>query len=75
MNEDYTRRWLSETGFSQLNEDDGETLRSRSWHGQFRELTRECIVQNLTQTASYGLAACSPSPDVLSMASRPSRSR
>ena len=27
-------------------------LRSRTWHGQFRELTRKCIVHNLTQAAS-----------------------
>jgi IS5 family transposase len=48
----YHQRWLSETGFSLLKEDDGEKLRSRSWHGQFRELTRKCIVHNLTQAAS-----------------------
>jgi len=30
MNEDYNQRWMSETGFSQLKEDDGEKLRSRS---------------------------------------------
>jgi hypothetical protein len=30
MNEDYNQRWMSETGFSQLSEDDGERLRSRS---------------------------------------------
>ena len=52
MNEDYNQRWMSETGFSQLKEDDGEKLRSRSWHGQFRELTRKCIIHNLTQAAS-----------------------
>jgi len=52
MNEDYNQRWMSETGFSQLKADDGEKLRSRSWHGQFRELTRKCIVHNLTQAAS-----------------------
>lgn len=43
---------MSETGFSMLKDDDGEKLRSRSWHGQFRELTRKCIVHNLTQAAS-----------------------
>ena len=47
-----------------MKKDDGEKLRSRSWHGQFRELTRKCIIHNLTQAASQGLAACSPSPDV-----------
>jgi len=52
MNADYTQRWMSETGVSQLKEDDGEELRSRSSHGQFRELTRKCIVHTLTQTAS-----------------------
>ena len=31
---------------------DGEKLRSRSWHGQFWELTRKCIIHNLTQAAS-----------------------
>lgn len=50
--EDYHQRWMSETGFSMLKDDDGEKLRSRSWHGQFRELTRKCIVHNLTQAAS-----------------------
>ncbi|NKE37265.1 IS5 family transposase [Natronococcus sp. JC468] len=49
---DYNQRWMSETGFSQLKKDDGEKLRSRSWHGQFRDLTRKCIVHNLTQAAS-----------------------
>jgi len=39
MDEDlYHQRTLSETAFSLL-KDDGEKLRSRSWHGQFRELT------------------------------------
>ena len=52
MNEDYNQRWMSETGFSQLKEDGGEKLRSRTWHGQFRELTRKCIVHNLAQAAS-----------------------
>ena len=47
----YHQRWMSETGFSLLR-DDGEKLRSRSWHGQFRELTRKCIVHNLSQAAS-----------------------
>ena len=49
MNKDYNQHWMSETGFSQLKEDDGEKLLSRSWHGQFRELTRKCIIHNLTQ--------------------------
>jgi IS5 family transposase len=48
----YHQRWMSETGFSLLKQDDGEKLRSRSWHGQFRELTRKCIVHNLSQAAS-----------------------
>ena len=48
----YNQRWMSETGFSLLKVDDGEKLRSRSWHGQFRELTRKCIVHNLSQAAS-----------------------
>ena len=47
----YHQRTLSETVFSLL-KDDGEKLRSRSWHGQFRELTRKCIVHNLSQAAS-----------------------
>jgi IS5 family transposase len=50
--DDYHQRWMGETGFSLLKEDDGEKLRSRSWHGQFRELTRKCIVHNLSQAAS-----------------------
>jgi len=64
MNEDYNQRWMSETGFSQLKEDDGEKLRSRSWHGQFRELTRKCIIHNLTQAVSYGSPSAPPSLDV-----------
>ena len=48
----YHQRWMSKTGFSLLKQDDGEKLRSRSWHGQFRELTRKCIVHNLSQAAS-----------------------
>ena len=48
----YHQRWMSETGFSLLKQDDGERLRSRSWHGQFRELTRKCIMHNLSQAAS-----------------------
>jgi hypothetical protein len=43
---------MSEVSFSLLKEDDAEKLHSRSWHGQFRELTRKCIVYNLTQAAS-----------------------
>ncbi len=48
----YYQRWMSETGFSLLKQDDGEKLRSRSWHNQFRELTRKCIVHNLSQAES-----------------------
>ena len=48
----YHQRWMSETGFSLLKDDDGEKLCLRSWHGQFRELTRKCIVHNLSQAAS-----------------------
>jgi len=52
MNKDYNQHWMSETGFSQWKEDDGEKLRPRSWHSQFRELTRKCIIHNLTQAAN-----------------------
>ena len=52
VNEDYNPRWMSETGFSKMKEDDGEKLRSRSWDGQFRELTWKCTVHNLMQVAS-----------------------
>jgi len=48
----YHQRWMSETGFSLLKQDDGEKLRSRNWPCQLRELTRKCIVHNLTQAAS-----------------------
>jgi IS5 family transposase len=48
----YHQRWMGEKGFALLKQDDGEKLRSRSWHGQFRELTRKCIVHNLSQAAS-----------------------
>ncbi|MFC6764249.1 IS5 family transposase [Natrinema soli] len=47
----YNQRSMSETVFAML-KDDGDELRSRSWHGQFRELTRKCIVHNLAQAAS-----------------------
>jgi len=47
----YNQRSMSETVFGML-KDDGDDLRSRSWHGQFRELTRKCIVHNLSQAAS-----------------------
>jgi IS5 family transposase len=46
----YNQRSMSETVFGML-KDDGDDLRSRSWHGQYRELTRECIVHNLSQAA------------------------
>lgn len=46
----YNQRSMSETVFAMLKNDDGETLRSRSWHGQFRKLTRKCIVHNLSLT-------------------------
>ena len=39
MNEDYNQRWMSETGFSQLKEDDSEELLSRSWHGSASSIT------------------------------------
>jgi IS5 family transposase len=48
----YNQRSMSETVFSML-KDEGERLRSRSWHSQFRELTRKCIVHNLSQAASH----------------------
>jgi len=52
MDEDlYHQRTLSETAFSLL-KDDGEKLRSRNWPCQLRELTRKCIVHNLSQAAS-----------------------
>ena len=47
----YNQRSMSETVFAMLR-DDGYEIRSWSWHGQFRELTRKCIVHNLTQAAS-----------------------
>ena len=43
---------MSETGFSLLKQDDGEKLRSRSWPCQLRELSRKCIMHNLSQAAS-----------------------
>ena len=42
---------MSETVFAML-KDDVDEIRSQSWHGQFRELTRKCIVHNLEQAAS-----------------------
>jgi IS5 family transposase len=49
----YNQRSMSETVFAML-KDDGDEIRSRSWHGQFRELTRRCIMHNLEQAASWG---------------------
>jgi len=45
----YNQRSMSETVFAMLKSDGGEKLRSRTWHGQFRELTRKCIVHNLSR--------------------------
>ena len=42
---------MSETVFSLLKNDSGEKLRSRTWHGQFREMIRKCIVHNLSRVA------------------------
>ena len=42
---------MCETVFAML-KDDSDEIRTRSWHSQFRELTRKCIVHNLTQAAS-----------------------
>ena len=47
----YNQRSMSETVFGML-KGDSDDLRSWSWHGQFRELTRKCIVHNLSQAAS-----------------------
>ncbi len=44
----YNQRSMSETVFAMLKTDNGGSLRSRSWHGQFRELTRKCILHNLS---------------------------
>ena len=49
INDDvYNQRSMSETVFAMLKTDNGGSLRSRSWHGQFRELTRKCILHNLS---------------------------
>lgn len=49
INDDvYNQRSMSETVFAMLKTDNGGSLRSRSWHGQFRELTRKCILYNLS---------------------------
>ncbi len=45
----YNQRSMSETVFSMLKADDGENLHTRTWHGQFRELTWKCIVHNLSR--------------------------
>ena len=47
----YHQRTMSETVFSLLKNDGGEKLRSRTWHGQFREMVRKCIVHNLSRAA------------------------
>ena len=50
IDDDLYHQWtMSETVFSLLKGGDGEKLRSRSWHGQFRELMRKCIVHNLSR--------------------------
>lgn len=46
INDDlYHQRTMCETVFSMWKGDEGDKLRSRSWHGQFRELTESvsCI--------------------------------
>jgi len=43
----YNQRLMSETAFGML-KDEGEKLHSWNWHSQFRELTRKCIVHNLS---------------------------
>jgi len=47
----YNQRSMSEAVFEML-KNYGEKLRSRSWHSQFCELTRKCIVHNLSQAAN-----------------------
>ena len=54
----YNQRSMSETVFSMLKADGGENLHTRTWHGQFRELTRKCIVHNCRRR-SANAAACS----------------
>jgi IS5 family transposase len=44
----YNQRSMSETVFAMMKTDNKESLRARSWHGQFRELTRKCILHNLS---------------------------
>jgi IS5 family transposase len=46
---DSATRPMSETVFTLLKGDESEKLRSRTWHGQFRELMRKCIVHNLSR--------------------------
>lgn len=60
----HRQRWTSETGFSRLKADDGETLRSRRWHGQFREFTRECISPEPDAGGEVESPPAPPSPDV-----------
>jgi IS5 family transposase len=45
----YNQRSMSGTVFSMLKADDGESLHTRTRHGQFRELARKCIVHNLSR--------------------------
>lgn len=45
----YHQRTMSETVVSLLKDGDGEKLCSRTWHGQFREMMRKCIVHNLSR--------------------------
>ena len=47
----YHQRTMSETVFSLLKDSENEKLRSRTWHGQFREMMRKCIVHNLERAA------------------------
>ena len=43
---------MSENGFSPSKEDDGVKMRYWNWPCPLRELTRKCIIHNLTQVAS-----------------------
>jgi IS5 family transposase len=47
----YHQRWMCETVFALLKANGGEKLRAKTWHGQFREMLRKCIVHNLSLAA------------------------
>jgi IS5 family transposase len=48
----YRQRAMAETVFSTIKRTLGETVRARTWYGEFRELVLMCVVHNIKQTVN-----------------------